>query len=147
MNAKTQPQPAGWSIEGWAGFWAAPTIEVARTRIPLVCASSITGYWPRQPEPVRGVSDYCQHIVDLLTMIPDLRLKLEEHAINGEFVFARWSGSGTGPEARFEINGVDRIRVHDGKVIENRIISDASIFEHFARYVADRKKGRPATAA
>jgi len=89
MNAKAQPQPAGWSIESWAGFWAAPTIEVARMRIPLVCTSSITGYWPRQPEPVCGVADYCQHIVDLLTMIPDLRLKLEEHAINGESVFAR----------------------------------------------------------
>jgi len=89
MNAKAQPQPAGWSIESWAGFWAAPTIEVARMRIPLPCTSSITGYWPRLPEPVCGVADYCQHIVDLLTMIPDLRLKLEEHAINGESVFAR----------------------------------------------------------
>ena len=147
MTAKTHSSAAGWSIEGRAGFWATPSFEVARTRIPLVCASSITGYWPRQPEPVRGLTDYIQHIVDLLTLVPDARLKLEEHATNGEFVFARWSGYGTGPEGPFEINGVDRIRVRDGKVIENRIISDASIFEHFARYVADRKKGAPSTGA
>jgi hypothetical protein len=106
------------------------------------------GYWPRQPEPVRGVADYCQHIVDLLTMIPDARLKLEEHATNGEFVFARSSGFGTGPDGAFEMNGLDRIRLRDGKVIENRIISDGSIFEHFAKCVADRRlrRGAPGSA-
>jgi hypothetical protein len=78
--------------------------------------------------------------------VPELS-HLRAKGTPGEFVFARWSGYGTGPEGPFEINGVDRIRVRDGKVIENRIISDASIFEHFARYVADRKKGAPSTAA
>jgi hypothetical protein len=139
MNSKAEVPAAGWSIESWIGFWNAPSIEIARSRVPLVCAPDIVGYWPRQA-PVRGRADYCQRIVDLLTMIPDARLKLEEHASNGEFVFARWSGSGTGPDGPFEINGVDRMRVRSGIVIENRIISDGPIFEHFAKHVANRSK-------
>jgi hypothetical protein len=139
METKIARQTAGWTIEGWAQFWTAPTVEIARERVPFVCSPSVVGYWPRQPEPVRGVADYCQHIVDLLTMIPDAHLKLEEHATTGEFVFARWSGFGTGPDGAFEMTGVDRIRLRDGKVIENRIMSDGSIFEHFAKYIGERR--------
>src|SRR5215472_5988739 len=140
METKIARPTASWTIEGWAQFWAAPTVEIASKRVPFVCSPTVLGYWPRQPEPVRGVAHYCQHIVDLLTMVPDARLKLEEHAANGEFVFARWSGFGTGPDGPFEINGVDRMRVRNGIVLENRIISDGAIFEHFARYIANRSR-------
>ena len=140
MEPKQQPT-SGWTIQSWSDFWKAPKIEVARKRVPLVCAPDIVGYWPRQPLPVRGRDDYCQYILDLLTMLPDLCLRLEEHAASGAFTFARWTGYGTGPDGPFEITGVDRIRLQDdGKVIENRIISDAAIFEHFARFIARRQR-------
>jgi len=144
METKIAHPTASWTIDGWAQFWAAPTVEIASKRVPFVCSPTVLGYWPRQPEPVRGVAHYCQHIVDLLTMIPDAHLKLEEHATNGEFVFVRWSGFGTGPDGAFEMTGVDRIRLRDGKVIENRIMSDGSIFECFATYVGERRLRRGA---
>ena len=129
MNAN-----AGWTIESWNAFWSAPSIEIARTRVPSVVHPDVVGYWPRQ-KPIHGVTDYLQRIVDILTMAPDLRLKLEEHASNGEYTFARWSARGTGPSGRFDITGCDRVQVRNGIVIENRIISDAELFEQFARYV------------
>jgi hypothetical protein len=140
MENKQQPQAIGWTVQGWSHFWKAPSIEVARKRVPLVCAPDIVGYWPRQPVPVHGRDDYCQYILDLLTMVPDLRLKLEEHATSGEFTFVRWTGRGTGPDGPFAANGIDRIRVRDGKVIENRVVSDAAIFEDLARFVAERRR-------
>src|SRR5262245_33428595 len=102
MNAN-----AGWTIESWNAFWSAPSIEIARTRVPSVVHPDVIGYWPRQ-KPIHGVTDYLQRIVDILTMVPDLRLKLEEHASNGEYTFARWSARGTGPSGRFDITGCDR---------------------------------------
>jgi hypothetical protein len=132
MSAPSKPR--SWSVEGWAAFWSAPSLEVAKARVPTVCAPNITGYWPRQ-KPLHGLTDYCQRIFDLIEFVPDLRLKLEEHATNGEFTFLRWSARGTGPDGAFEINGVDRVRVRNGLVIENRIISDGEVFDHFARRV------------
>ena len=89
---------------------------------------------------MRGSEDYCQHIIDLLTMLPNLRLKLEEHATSSEFTFLRWTGYGIGLAEPSQISGVDRIRLRDGRVVENRIISDAAIFEDFARFVAQRQR-------
>jgi hypothetical protein len=129
-----QSKPRGWSIEGWAAFWGAPSVEVARARVQTVCAQDITGYWPRQ-KPIHGITEYCQRIVDLIELVPDLRLKLEEHATNGEFTFLRWSARGTGPDGPFEITGVDRMRLRERLVVENRIISDGAIFEHFAKRI------------
>jgi hypothetical protein len=76
-------------------------------------------------------------MVDLLTIVPDLRLKLEEHATSDEFTVVRWTGRGTGPGGPLEANGIDRIRV---QVIENRIVSDAAIFEDLARFVGERRR-------
>lgn len=93
-----------------------------------------------QPISVRGRGDYWQNMVDLLTIVPDLRLKLEEHATSDEFTVVRWTRRGTGPGGPFEANGIDRIRMRDSKVIENRIVSDAAIFEDLARFVGERRR-------
>jgi hypothetical protein len=69
-----------------------------------------------------------------------LRLKLEEHATSDEFTVVLWTGRGTGPGGPFEANGIDRIRMRDSKVIENRIVSDAAIFEDLARFVGKRRR-------
>jgi hypothetical protein len=79
-------------------------------------------------------------MVDLLTIVPDLRLKLEEHATSDEFTFVRWTGRGTGPGGPFEANGIDRIRMCNSKVVENRIVSDAAIFEDLACFVGERRR-------
>jgi hypothetical protein len=135
MSARTA---RGWSVEGWRAFWSAPSAEVALERVPSVVTPDVVAVWPRIPEPVRGSGEYGRRIVDLLTMVPDLRLELVEHAAGGEFVFLRWSARGTGPDGPFEGIGTDRFRLRGGLVAESLIMSDMPVFEHLARLVAGR---------
>ncbi len=126
-----------FTVEGWKAAWADPSPERVMTRVPLIAAPDIAGYWPRTTRPVRGPRDYAKRIVDLLTFIPDFRAELVEHAINGDVMFIRWVARGTGPNGRFEAVGADRLIVPNGYVAENLILSDHPIFAAFARHVGD----------
>jgi SnoaL-like domain len=145
MSVETQ-SPRGWSVDGWVGFWGNPSAEVALRRIPTVVTPDVTAVWPRIPGRVRGHAEYARRIVDLLTLAPDLRLELGEHAANGEFVFLRWTARGTGPDGRrFEGIGTDRFRLRDGLVAETLVMSDLAIFGALAQ-VVERGDRRPDTA-
>ena len=126
-------QTNGWSIESWRTFWANPRVERALARVPTVVTDDVVGVWPHATRPVRGKQEYTQRIVALLSLVPDLHLDLMEHATNGEFVFLRWSGGGTGPDGAFRAIGVDRVRLRDDLVAENLIISDHPIFAVLAK--------------
>lgn len=128
----------GWSVEGWRAFWADPSPEVAVKRVPTVVTPDVEAIWPRVPGRVRGRGEYARRIVDLLTVVPDLRLELGEYAAEGEFVFLRWTARGTGPDGPFEGIGTDRFRLRDGLVAESLIMSDLPVFEALARLVAGR---------
>jgi hypothetical protein len=52
-----------------------------------------------------------------------------ESADNGEYLFIRWVAHATGERGPIEHTGVDRIKVVDGKVVENRIFFDRAAFE------------------
>ncbi len=126
-------QASGWSVDRWRTFWADPSAERALVRTPTVITDDVVGVWPHATRPVRGKQEYTQRIVALLSLVPDLHLDLMEHATNGEFVFLRWSGRGTGPDGPFRTIGVDRVRLHDGLVAENLILSDHPIFAVLAQ--------------
>ena len=79
--------PRGWSVDGWVGFWSNPSAEVALRRIPTLVTPDVTAVWPRIAGRVQGHAEYARRIVDLLALVPDLRLGLGEHAANGKFVF------------------------------------------------------------
>ncbi|WP_170182153.1 nuclear transport factor 2 family protein [Phreatobacter stygius] len=133
-----------WSAASWAAFWANPDPEVARRRVPNVVRPDVTAHWPHRSAPVRGVDDYRDYILQLLALVPDLRLTMEEHVTEGDSTFIRWSGKGTGVEGPFHCTGVDRIRVSQGRVIENRIYSDHLIFQALAAKVDDAWASRAA---
>ena len=95
----------------------------------------VEAVWPRIPGRLRGRCEYARRIVDLLALVPDLRLELGEHAAGGEFVFLRWSARGTGPDGPFEGIGTDRLRLRDGLVAESLIMSDLAVFAALARSV------------
>ena len=88
---------------------------------------------PHATRPIRGKQEYTQRIVALLSLVTGLHLDLMEHATNGEFVFLRWSGRGTGPDGAFQAIGADRVRLRYGLVAENLIVSDHQIFAVLAR--------------
>jgi hypothetical protein len=121
-------QDNGWSVDSWRSFWANPSAQRALERAPTVITDDVVGVWPHATQPVRGKQAYTQRIVALLSLLPDLHLDLKEHATNGEFVFLRWSGRGTGPDGAFEAIGVHRVRLRDRLVTENLILSDHPIF-------------------
>jgi hypothetical protein len=92
-----------------------------------ILAEDIVGYWPGDPEPVRGLEAYAGKIAELLAAAPDLRLELIDSATvpgtaEGEqLIFLHYVGRGTGPQGPFEIRGLDRVRTRDGMVVENVI--------------------------
>ena len=131
----------GWSVDGWRAFWGDPSPEVALKRVPTVVTPDVEAVWPRIPGRVRGRDEYARRIVDLLTVVPGLRLELGEHAASGDFVFLRWMARGTGPDGPFEGIGTDRFRLRDGLVAESLIMSDLPVFGHLARLVAGRGAG------
>ena len=124
MTGIQSPSPAiTFSAELWAAFWAAPSMS----RVMDILADDIVGYWPGDPEPVRGIEPYTKKIADLLAAAPDLRLELVDSATvpgsaDGEpLVFLHYVGHGTGPDGPFEIRGLDRVRTRNGIVVENVI--------------------------
>ncbi len=89
----------------------------------------MVGDWPGLSEPVRGVADYTQRLADLMALLPDMRLAVAEHAVNGEYTFIRWILRATGANGPFELTGMDRVRLQDGLITENVIRFDTAQFE------------------
>ena len=128
-----QAQPRGWSVDRFAAFWKKPDVaQVAPALTP-----DVVGYWPGSDEPVRGIADYTQRIADLITLVPDFRLDVAEHAASGDCVFIRWIAHGSFEGKPLEFGGVDRVRMRDGLVAENRIYCDHPLIHALARHGKD----------
>ncbi|ORA14626.1 nuclear transport factor 2 family protein [Mycobacterium arosiense] len=115
-----------FSAETFAAFWAAPTMSGGFD----ILADDIVGYWPGDPEPVRGIEPYTAKIAEILNAAPDLKLEVIDSATvpgddpGEELVFLHYVGRGTGPDGPFRIRGLDRVRTRDGIVVENVIRYD-----------------------
>jgi hypothetical protein len=122
-DTQTTAPTMRFSPEFFAAFWAAPSMSHSMD----ILADDIVGYWPGDAEPVRGFKAYTQKIADLLAVAPDLRLELVDSAtaagaVDGEeLFFLHYVGHATGPNGPIEIRGLDRVRTHDGVVVENVI--------------------------
>ncbi len=128
MPAAPEKKKRGWSVESFAAFWDRPDLSlVARALAP-----DVVGYWPGS-EPLRGIEAYTRRIADLIALVPDFRLDVAEHAANGDCVFIRWIAHGTFDGAPCELSGVDRVRVRDGLVAENRIFCDHPLIRALAQ--------------
>lgn len=125
-TATEEHEREGFTVETFARFWAKPQLDGAQ--VPL--AEDVVGYWPGEDEPVRGRRAYVGVIAELLRRVPDLTLTVVESATHGESLFILWTAHATGAGGRaIEQTGVDRIKVRDGQVIENRIFFDRGQFE------------------
>ncbi|MQA73556.1 MAG: nuclear transport factor 2 family protein [Solirubrobacterales bacterium] len=128
MTEQTVTARQAFTAETFAAFWAKPDLTNAAAAEPI--AEDVVGYWPGEEEPVRGRRSYVDALKTLLERVPDLTLSVAETADNGEDLFIRWIAHATGAGGnRVEHTGVDRIKVRDGKVVENRIFFDRSEFE------------------
>lgn len=127
-QAGSTQKAAGWSVDSFAAFWKKPNPAL----VARALTSDVVGYWPGAAEPVRGKDAYVQRIADLVAMVPDFSLEVAEHAINGDDVFIRWIARGTADGQALEFSGVDRVRVRDGLVAENRIYCDHPLIHALA---------------
>lgn len=135
-----------FSVEHWAAFWACPHPALAGR----IVTPDVVAYWPGDAEPVRGVTRYRQRIAELLERVPDLQLRMAEHATNGNIVFVRWIARGTGAAGRFELHGFDGIRLRDGLIRENWICYNPVRFEALvsgADVQANGKESQPTSRA
>lgn len=115
-----------YTAETFREFWANPDLPAHSEDIH----DEVLGYWPGTDEPVRGRDEYLGKVHDLLERVPDLTVRVEESADDGEHLFIRWVAHATNVDGeRVEQSGVDRIKVQDGKVVENRIFFDRAQFE------------------
>src|SRR5262245_39260602 len=116
----------GFTAETFASFWAKPDLSTPSDNLH----EGVIGYWPGADEPVRGRDEYVGALQELLRRVPDLTLSVQESADNGEYLFIRWVAHATNVDGqRIEHAGVDRIRLENGKVVENRIFFDRAEFE------------------
>jgi len=120
----SEDPPRGWSIDVFARFWMKPDLSW----LPTTLAPDIVGYFPGIKAPVRGLEHYSEVMAAILTVVPDIQLEVAEYAVNDDLNFIRWVARGTGAKGRFELPGVDRIRVRDGLAAENRIFFDTALF-------------------
>jgi ketosteroid isomerase-like protein len=125
QTATIEEAERGFTAESFAAFWAKPDLSLPSREL----AEDIVGYWPGSDEPLRGREAYVGALRELLVRIPDLTLSVAESASDGEYVFIRWIAHGTGRHGPVEHTGADRIKVRDGRVVENRIFFDRGSFE------------------
>jgi len=129
MSATETTTEFRFGVEHFAAFWDAPDLS----RAGLVLSPEVTGDWPGDPEPVRGVDAYVERIAEVLDLVPDIRLEVLEHAENGDFLFIHWLATGTGKDGPFELDGIDRIAIgEDGRVAGNVIRYDTARFAELA---------------
>ena len=114
-----------YTAETFANFWERPELPAHSEDLH----DDVIGYWPGSDEPVRGRDEYVGAVKELLARVPDLTLQVVESAQDGEYLFIRWIAHAMGAGGPIEHSGVDRIRIVDGKVVENRIFFDRAEFE------------------
>jgi ketosteroid isomerase-like protein len=116
---------AGWTTEWFVEFWSAPDLKW----VPPIITDDVVGYWPGG-RTVRGKAEYVQALAELLAVVPNVRLEVQEHAMShdGQFGFSRWVMHATGSNGPFELVGMDRTRVRDGRVCENYVFFDPTEF-------------------
>jgi hypothetical protein len=133
-------RPRVWTTQLFADFWKEPDVDY----VPSIITDDVVGIWPGE-QTVVGAGAYLEVLRDLPTSLPDLRLKVDEHAMSGDFGFSRWRMHATGAAGPFTVVGMDRTRVRDALVCENYIFFDTALFARLT--IGDRAGHDPAGAA
>ncbi|HEX2087872.1 MAG TPA: nuclear transport factor 2 family protein [Solirubrobacteraceae bacterium] len=116
-----RPSAAGAFVQRFAEVWAAPRPELFP---PLLQPDAVT-VWPGAGE-VRA-DQYPEHVERILSLFPDLRLEVVDHAATADGVMIAWRAHATvGGEPR-AWSGVDRFVLRDGRVAGGEITFDTAI--------------------
>ena len=106
----------------WAAFWAAPD----PARLDTLSHSEIVLHWPGRPEPIVGLDQWAAQVAGTLERFPDLRLTVLGHALNEDVAFVGWRATATVEGSAAAWEGVDRMRLVNGLVVESTVVFDTA---------------------
>jgi len=107
-------------VDAFAHFWSDPDPAL----IAPALAEDVVLHVPGEID-IRGPDAYVAQIAHYLKSYGGLRLRVAEHAQNGDMTFIRWIARAEGADGPYEFSGIDRIVVQeDGRVKENFVSFD-----------------------
>ena len=109
-------------VDRWAAFWNAPD----PARVGGLAADDIELRYPGLPEPVRGVEAWRERVASIVGRFPDVRLTVTAYARVDDLCFVSWRGTATAREHPIAWEGIDRMRLRDGLVVDSLVAFDTA---------------------
>ncbi|TCN44164.1 SnoaL-like protein [Kribbella orskensis] len=109
-------------VNRWATFWSQPTPEAVRE----LTHPDIVLRWPGQAAPITGADAWAARVAGTIARFPDLRLEVTGHAQEGETLFISWRGFATVNDEPAEWEGIDRMTIRDGVVVDSLVAFDTT---------------------
>ncbi|WP_371476678.1 nuclear transport factor 2 family protein [Kitasatospora sp. NBC_00315] len=121
-DPKTASTGAADFADRWSAFWAEPDPASLGT----LSHPEIVLHWPGRPEPIVGLDHWQAQVAGTLERFPDLRLRVTAHARSGSVVFIGWEATATVDGRTAVWEGVDRMRLVGGLVVESTVVFDTA---------------------
>ena len=109
-------------VQQWADAWARPDPAA----IDALADPAIRVRWPGRDEPITGADDWGKQVARLRERLPDLRLEVTGHAVGDGVTFISWRARATVAGRPAEWQGIDRMRLRDGRVAEALVVFDSA---------------------
>ena len=109
-------------VDRWAEFWSAPD----PARLGQLAAADIELRYPGLPEPLRGLEAWREQVASIVRRLPDVRLAVTAYAKNGDLCFVSWRGNATAGGRPITWEGIDRMRLRDGLVVDSMVAFDTA---------------------
>jgi hypothetical protein len=109
-------------VDRWAGFWTAPD----PARVADLAAPGIELRYPGLSEPLHGVEAWRDRVASIVERLPDIRLTVTDHATTGDLCFISWRGTATVGGHPISWEGIDRMRLRDGLVVDSLVAFDTA---------------------
>jgi SnoaL-like domain len=109
-------------VDRWAAFWQAPD----PARVGELAAGDIELRYPGLPEPLRGIEAWRERVASIVRRFPDVRLAVTAYAAAGDLWFVSWRGTATADGHPIAWEGIDRMRLRDGLVVDSMVAFDTA---------------------
>jgi steroid delta-isomerase-like uncharacterized protein len=117
--ARVRPSPGADFLERFAEFWAEPDPDSVSDLVDPGVVATFPGAGR-----IEGADAYREQIAAALAVAPDLRLEVLDHLADGDVVMIEWRGRGTVAGEPVVLEGTDRFRLRDGRVVDARVVYD-----------------------
>ncbi|MEX2193955.1 MAG: nuclear transport factor 2 family protein [Thermoleophilaceae bacterium] len=118
--AALQPRSGAEFVERFVSFWRAPDPAL----IPSLVHPDVRARFVGVVDDVVGVEAYRAQIAAALAVAPDLRLEVVGGFSEGERVLIEWHACCSAGGRPVEFEGMDRLVVRDGLVVDARVTYD-----------------------